>query len=70
MNENTFNTFYYYIKCDSIDLIPNEISYGKLSLNSNNNFDKLTLDFLEKKEVQLELIKIIRRNIKSKDHNY
>ena len=70
VNENTFNTFYYYIKSDSIDLIPNEISYGKLSLNSNNNFDKLTLDFLEKKEVQLELIKIIRRNIKSKDHNY
>ena len=67
INEKNFKNFYYSLSSENIDSIPNKSQYSRLSLKSIAKFDKLILEFLEKKEgMQIEYAKILRR-IKESD---
>ena len=67
INEKNFKNFYYSLSSENIDSIPNKSQYSRLSLKSIAKFDKLFLEFLEKKEgTQIEYAKILRR-IKESD---
>ena len=61
INDEDFINFYYLKYFDNKDSISNLNIYEKLS--SKIVFDKKSLEFFEKKNEQLEYIKIIRRNI-------
>jgi len=62
--EYDFNDFYYFIPILKNNL-SNLNSYKKIK-SENVKFDKKNLNYLEKNDYQLELIKILRRKIKDK----
>ena len=61
VNEYSFKKFYNYIANDSVNSISNKILYRKLSEHSDNNFNKINLEYLGRKDFQLDHVKIIRR---------
>jgi len=61
INEDSFVEFYYYKKLNSNHSPSNLKVYEKLS--SEIQFNKTNLEFLEKKDLQLESVRIIRRII-------
>ena len=61
VNEYSFKKFYNIITSDSVNSITNKIQYEQLSINMEIKFDKLSLKYLENKELPLEYVKIIRR---------
>ena len=63
INENNFVNFYYLKKFDSHSRISNLNIYKRLS--SNVKFNKDSLKYLEKKDYNLDIVKIIRRKIES-----
>ena len=63
INENNFINFYYLKKFDSNSRISNLNIYKKLS--SDTKFNKNSLNYLEKKDYNLDLVKIIRRKLES-----
>jgi len=63
INENNFINFYYLKKFDSNSRISNLNIYKELS--SNTKFNKNSLNYLEKKDYNLDLVKIIRRKLES-----